>query len=294
MLKNIGLVLALVITTFSSYSCDVCGSSSLGSSTVYNLANQKMVGISYSNGKSSYEDRSFEEWSYKSYRSTIGLSSLWNISKTLQLEINVPFERRTRIYLNKVENYASLGDVQVGLNHFYTIGSDSTENNWVIRSSFLAEIPVVNINSKFENRMNMQTTSRSIDGIASLGILKSINNFSVYGNSKYKRSLVEYIDYRFGNTWVNEIILMYTVKSNRNISIIPQGGIFKELKRYDYQNNIRQHGTANNNTFAKLGFQINKNNWFIGADFSMPIYTKVLETGVYQKRRVNTFLILKF
>ena len=293
MLKKAGFGFCLLISTLNSFSCDVCGSSSLGSSTVYNLSNQKMIGISYSYGASFYEDRDYEDWDYNSFKNTINLSSLWNLTKSLQAEVNIPYEQNSRKYTGREEKNSSFGDVQLGVNHFFRLGNDST-SSWMIRSSVISELPVVKISSEYENQMNMQSTSKSIDGIFSLGVLKTFDNLRIYANSKYKRSLKEYIDYRFGDTWINEVAIMYNVNLYTDVSLIPQVGAYKEVKDYDVKNNIEQHGTSSNNTFGKLGFQLSIKDWFIGGDVSTPISSKVIQTEVSQGTRINTFLIFKF
>ena len=212
MLKHIGYVLLAIVYAFNSYSCDVCGSSTIGGGTVYNLTNQKMIGISYSYGSNSYTDRSFEEWSYKIHKKTVTVNSLWNISKAFQLEVNIPFEQNKRQYLYYTEQFESLGDVQMGVNHYCKLGNDST-STWMLKTSFLNELPIVKLNSEFYNRINMQNTSRSIDAIGSVGILKTWKKFSIYGSTKVKYSIVELIDYRFGNTYLAEIVSMYTVET---------------------------------------------------------------------------------
>ena len=287
MFKNISIGLIL-LCSINSYACDVCGTSSLGSTSLYNLVNQKMIGISYRQGHSSYRDRSFEEWSYTAYKQVININSMWNITNALQAEVNLPVENNKRTYLNYSEDNTSLGDIQLGGNYFFQLDSLKT---WVIRSSILSEVSFTKINPVFADRMNMQSTSRSIDGILSLGILKKWNAFNLFVNSKYKHSFIEFIDYRFGDVWMNEISLMYNVSIANNLFLIPQGGMYLESKKYDFENNREQHGTASENTFVKSGLQINYNKWYVGGDFSIPIYQKVIERGISQKSRMNIFLI---
>ena len=125
MFNNIVTGLLLLLTINNSLACDVCGSSSIGGSSAYNLSNQKMIGLTYSYGKGSYTDRSYEELSYITHKKTINVNVLWNVSKSLQVEAILPYSTNERQYLSSNEHFSSLGDVQGGFSHYYRFGKDS-------------------------------------------------------------------------------------------------------------------------------------------------------------------------
>ena len=282
------IYLIVALNGYKLNACDVCGSSSITGANLYNFTNQKTIGLSYSYGSSSYVDEKYPTFDYQSLTQEARLNFLWKFGKSLQFEANLPFVMNQRNYFDRDNRLNSFGDFQVGLNHFYQFGVDST---WLLKSTILSEISYADFSDEISS-ISMQTTSKSIDGVFAFAVSKRWDRLGLILNNRLRTRVISYSDYRFGNILLNEFNVNYSFQIG-NYTIIPQGWISREYKMYDYNGRSKAHGTSTNIVLANLGCQISNKKWILGTTFSTPIYTIYTENGVNINNRFNTYLIYK-
>lgn len=287
--KTLVVIVGILLSNTIASACDVCGSSSISGSNLYGFSNNKMIGISYNYGSAKYSDLKYDNFNYASFKQVVMLNSLWNFSNSLQAELNIPFEINNRTYINKTDLNRSFGDLQLGMNHFLKLGNDSS---WLLKTSLMSEFSISNMNKDFQV-VGIQSTSESVDLITSLAIIKLIDMFSIILNSKFKKSMWEYSNYTFGNVWVNEALVSYSIIKNNHV-FIPQGGVNTEFKKHDFDNENKLHGTSTKLFFGNVGFQYSNGKWIIGGQYNLPLSTIYAEKGVSISSRINGYLLIIF
>lgn len=255
--------------------CDACGCSASGGSMGFaSMLNTNFIGIRYFN---------------QSYKSTDGLysNSPWNnenfntiqvwaripVVKRVQISAQIPYHFHNRETNTGNQSINGLGDITViGLYQIYQTHKDSTLFIHSLQAGAGVKIPV----GKFDETNNGSVNPSYQVGTGSWDYLIA-TEYVIRRKQLGLNALLNYViktendkNYQFGNQFNYAGTFFYLFES-ASFTVVPQVGFAGEVYESNYQLGQKVRNTSGDIFMSKLGFEIGKEKWSLGANFMLPI-----------------------
>lgn len=255
--------------------CDACGCSASGGSMGFSsMLNPNFIGIRYF---------------YQSYQSTDGLYSnspwytenfntiqLWGripVTSKIQVSLLLPYQFHNRESNIGNQSISGLGDITaLG---FYSIVKTKNDSLPFIHHVLLGggvKIPTGKYNESNNGSVNpsYQLGTGSWDYIVATEYILRKEQIGFNGMLNYTIKTENEKNYRFGNQFNYGGTFFYVV-ANKSLSFVPQLGFAGEVYESNYQHQQKVRNTAGDILFGKIGFEIGKDRFSLGASSMLPI-----------------------
>ncbi|MFY7811062.1 MAG: transporter [Flavobacterium sp.] len=261
--------------------CDACGCAANGGSMGFaSMLDQNFVGIRYFNQK--YKSRNGLYTNSPWYEEQYNTTQVWGripVFKNFQITAILPYHSHYRNTEIGNQDISGIGDITMLL-FYQLLKKDSTEVKNIVQLGFGIKIPL----GKFDIANNSGVVNQSyqlgtgswdypfaIEHILKYKKLGLNNSFNFIFKTANKNS------YQYGNQYNYSSVLFYLIEKNK-YSIVPQIGIAGEI--YDENTQYKQSlkNTKGNIIFGKLGFEIGRDQFSLGANVMIPIH-QILASG---------------
>ncbi len=256
--------------------CDACGCSASGGSMGFSsMLNPNFIGVRYF---------------YQSYQSTDGLYSnspwynenfntiqLWGripVADKIQVSLLLPYQFHNRESNTGSQSISGLGDLTaLG---FYSIVK-TKKDSLSFKHHFLlgggVKIPTGKYNESNNGSVNpsYQLGTGSWDFIVATEYILRKEQIGFNGMLNYTIKTENEKNYRFGNQFNYGGTFFYVV-ANESFSFVPQLGFAGEMYESNYQHQQKVRNTEGAILFGKMGFEIGKDRFSLGANAMLPIH----------------------
>ncbi|NJM80323.1 MAG: transporter [Flavobacterium sp.] len=255
--------------------CDACGCSASGGSMGFaSMINSNFVGIRYFN--QSYESNDGLYTNSPWYNEDFNTMQIWAripVVKSVQISALVPYHFHSRERNIGTENINGIGDITVlAMYQLYQTKKDSALFSHSLQVGTGVKLPTGKFNQANAGGVNpsFQVGTGSWDYLFAaeyvikrkkLGLNTMLNYIVKTENEKL---------YRFGNQINYAGTFFYLVETPKYI-VVPQLGFAGEKYDDNYQYNQKVRNTAGDVFFSKLGFEIGRDKFSLGANAMLPI-----------------------
>lgn len=256
--------------------CDACGCSASGGSMGFaSMLNSNFVGVRYFNQQYRSSDGLYSNSPW--YNERFNTTQVWAripILEKLQVSIQIPYHHHTRGTENGNEIIEGLGDINaLAMYSLYQTHKDSTLFVHTLKVGAGVKLPTGKYNQANSGLVNpsFQLGTGSWDySLLSEYVIKR-KNIGLNTMINYVFKTVNSKNYQFGNQFNYATTLFYLYETEDKFSIAPQLGIAGEIygSNYQYEQKIRY--TEGQVLFGKLGFEMGKNRFSIGANTMFPL-----------------------
>jgi len=262
--------------------CDACGCSASGGSMGFaSMLNTNFVGIRYFNQsyKSTSGLYSNSPW-YDENFNTIQLWARIPIVKKVQISALVPYHFHNRESATGNQNISGIGDITVlGMYQLYQTLKDSTVFVHTLQAGGGIKVPTGKFDEANNGSFNpsYQVGTGSWDYLLATEYIIRRKQFGLNAMLNYVIKTENDKNYQFGNQFNYGGTFFYLYEKN-NLSFAPQLGFAGEVFADNYQHNQKVRNTAGDIFMGKIGFEIGKNKFSLGANYMLPI-TQNLTNG---------------
>ncbi|AWG20090.1 hypothetical protein FFWV33_00425 [Flavobacterium faecale] len=266
----------LFSSTMMEDDCDACGCSAAGGSMGFSsMLNNNFVGVRYFYQSYTSKDGIFDNspWIDENFHTT----QIWAripITPKIQLTALVPYQDHTRNLTSGVANISGLGDIT--LMATYTVletMADSTSISNRIQLGGGVKLPT----GKFDAASNSGTINQGFQvGTGSLDYLLlaehqlSWDKWGLNSMLNYNIKTENKKDYQFGNQFNYGSTLFYMMKTEK-MTYVPQLGLAGEVYKTNWQRGQVLPNTAGDIFFSKIGIEIGRDKFSLGANVMLPI-----------------------
>ena len=255
--------------------CDACGCSASGGSMGFaSMLNTNFVGIRYFNQSYQSTDGLYSNSAW--YNENYNTMQVWAripIFRNVQVIASIPYQFHNRESAAGTQNISGIGDITVyGMYQLYKTRKDST----VLVHSLQAGVGVKAPTGKFDVANNGSFNPSYQVGTGSWDMLLA-TEYVVKRKQFGLNTLINYIiksendkNYQFGNQFNYSGTFFYLYEKAK-YSIAPQIGFAGEVYEQNYQLGQRVRNTAGDIFFGKLGFEVGKDKFSVGANLMLPI-----------------------
>ena len=267
---------------FKSYSifpdkimCDACGCSASGGSMGFaSMLNTNFVGIRYFNQhyKSSDGLYSNSAWYNESFN-TIQVWARIPVYKNLQISALVPYHFHNRETATGNQDIKGIGDITVlAMYNLYQTHKDSTLLVHTLQVGGGIKAPTGKFDQANAGNVNpsFQVGTGSWDYLLATEYVVKRKRFGLNTMLNYVFKTENEKKYRFGNQFNYSSTLFYLYEKNK-FSLAPQVGIAGEVYESNYQYSEIVRKTSGTIFFGKLGVEVGKNKFSMGANVMLPI-----------------------
>ncbi len=267
--------------------CDACGCSASGGSMGFaSMLNNNFVGLRYF---------------YQSYRSNDGLYTnspwydetfntvqVWSripLSPKIQVSALLPYHFHERATATGKQNISGIGDVTVlGLYEIYQTKNDSATFSHKILLGVGVKAPLGKFDEANNGSVNpsYQLGTGSWDYLITADYVIKRKRFGLNTMVNYILKTENQKNYRFGNQTNYAATFFYFHESSK-FTLVPQLGIAGEIYESNSQHGQTVRNTAGNLLLSKIGFEVGKNKFSLGANAMIPI-TQNLNAGNVEAR----------
>ena len=242
--------------------CDACGCSASGGSMGFaSMLNTNFIGIRYFN---------------QSYKSTDGLysNSPWYAENfnTIQVWARFPVVKNFQVSALK-QSISGIGDATVlGMYKIYQTHKDSTVLVHTLQLGGGVKIPFGKFDQANNGSVNpsYQVGTGSWDFLLATEYVVKRKQFGLNTMLNYVIKTENEKQYRFGNQFNYATTFFYLYEKDK-YSIAPQLGFAGEVYEDNYQLGQKVRNTAGDIFMGKLGFEIGKDKFSLGANVMLPI-----------------------
>lgn len=290
-MKKYIILLLIAIQSSNAIACDTCGSSGSGGSMGFaSMLNSNFVGLRYLNQSYKSTDGLYSNspW-YDEHFNTFQAWARIPVYKNIQISALVPFHFHHKQTETGRQQINGLGDITVlAMYQLYKTEKDSTFliHNLQLGAGFKAptgsfdQMNVGAVNPSF------QLGTGSWDYLLATEYIVKQKNFGLNTQLNYVIKTENDKQYQFGNQF-NYSGTFFYLHETKKLSIVPQLGLVGEV----YGNN-RQYGeivrkTSGDIFFSKLGFEIGKDKFSLGANLMLPITQNLSDGRVEAKYRCS-------
>lgn len=271
--------------------CDACGCSANGGSMGFSsMLNNNFIGIRYVNQSYSTKSGIFNNspWIDENFNTT----QIWAripISNKIQITTLLPYHSNNRKLITEKESIQGLGDVTlIAMYSFYETKSDSTALVNKIQFGCGIKAPIGKYNSTNNGTLNpsFQLGTGSWDFLLVSEYVIKKKQFGINTSLSYTFKQENQQHYQFGDQFNYGSTLFYLLDLNK-IKFVPQAGIAGEIYQSNLQFQQKIADTKGDVVFGKLGFEIGKNKFSLGANLLMPINQNLAGGNIEAKYRFS-------
>lgn len=264
--------------------CDACGCSASGGSMGFaSMLNTNFVGIRYFNQsyKSTSGLYSNSPW-YDENFNTIQLWARIPIVKKVQISALVPYHFHNRESATGNQTISGIGDITVlGMYQLYQTLKDSTVFVHTLQAGGGIKVPTGKFDEANNGSFNpsYQVGTGSWDYLLATEYIIRRKQFGLNAMLNYVLKTENDKKYQFGNQFNYAGTFFYLYEKN-NYSFAPQLGFAGEVYENNYQHNQKVRNTAGDIFMGKIGFEIGKDKFSLGANFILPIHQNLTAGNV--------------
>ena len=271
--------------------CDACGCSANGGSMGFSsMLNNNFTGIRYVNQSYSTKSGIFNNspWIDENFNTT----QIWAripISNKIQITTLLPYHSNNRKLITEKESIQGLGDVTLmAMYSFYETKSDSTAVVNKIQFGCGIKAPIGKYNSTNNGTLNpsFQLGTGSWDFLLVSEYVIKKKQFGINTSLSYTFKQENQQHYQFGDQFNYGGTLFYLLDLNK-IKFVPQAGIAGEIYQSNLQFQQKIADTKGDVVFGKLGIEIGKNKFSLGANLLMPINQNLAGGNIEAKYRFS-------
>lgn len=255
--------------------CDACGCSASGGSMGFaSMLNTNFIGLRYFNQSYKSNDGLYSNspW-YNENFNTIQLWARIPIVKNIQVSALIPYHFHNRETATGNADITGIGDATIlGMYTLFQTTKDSASVYHTVQFGGGVKVPL----GKFDESNNGSFNPSYQVGTGSWDYLLA-SEYIIKRNKLGLNTMLNYViktendkNYRFGNQFNYASTLFYMIE-NEKTTIVPQVGIAGEVYQDNYQYKQKVRNTSGDIFMAKLGFEIGKDKFSLGANTMLPI-----------------------
>ena len=255
--------------------CDACGCSASGGSMGFaSMLNSNFIGIRYFNQhyKSSDGLYSNSAWYNESFN-TVQVWARIPVYKDFQISALVPYHFHNRETATGNQEITGIGDITVlGMYRLYQTFKDSTFLVHTLQVGGGIKAPTGKFDQANAGNVNpsFQVGTGSWDYLLATEYIVKREKFGLNTILNYVFKTENEKQYRFGNQF-NYSSTFFYVFEKKQFSVAPQVGIAGEVYGSNYQYSEIVRKSSGDIFFGKLGIEVGKNKFSLGANVMLPI-----------------------
>jgi hypothetical protein len=255
--------------------CDACGCSASGGSMGFaSMLNSNFVGVRYFNQQYKSSDGLYSNspW-YKENFNTVQVWARVPVSENIQISALIPYHFHDKETSSGNKNIDGVGDVPVlAMYRLYQTHKDSTFFVHTLQMGGGIKAPTGKFNEVNSGSVNpsFQVGTGSWDYLLTTEYILRRKQFGLNAMFNYVLKTENQKNYRFGNQFNYAGTFFYLYEKN-DFSIVPQLGLAGELYESNYQHSQKLKDTSGAILFGKLGFEVGKDRFSLGANAMLPI-----------------------
>jgi len=269
--------------------CDACGCSASGGSMGFaSMLNSNFVGIRYFNQSYKSTDGLYSNspW-YKEDFNTVQFWGRIPLAKNVQVSALVPYHFHNRGTESGKQSIRGLGDITVlAMYRFYQTHKDSTFLVHTLQLGGGFKAPTGKFDEANAGAVNpsFQVGTGSWDYLLATEYTVKRKKFGLNIMLNYVIKTENDKHYKFGNQ-LNYSGTFFYLHETKKISIAPQLGLAGEVYGSNSQYSEKVRKTAGDILFGKLGFELGKNKFSLGANVMLPVNQNLSAGRVEAKYR---------
>ncbi|MBP6039539.1 MAG: transporter [Flavobacterium sp.] len=255
--------------------CDACGCSASGGSMGFaSMLNTNFIGIRYFNQSYKSTDGLYSNspW-YTENFNTIQVWARFPVVKNFQVSALLPYHFHNRETASGKQSISGVGDATVlGMYKIYQTHKDSTVLVHTLQLGGGVKIPFGKFDQANNGSVNpsYQVGTGSWDFLFATEYVVKRKQFGLNTMLNYVIKTENEKQYRFGNQFNYATTFFYLYEKDK-YSIAPQLGFAGEVYENNYQLGQKVRNTAGDIFMGKLGFEIGKDKFSLGANVMLPI-----------------------
>jgi hypothetical protein len=255
--------------------CDACGCSASGGSMGFaSMLNTNFIGIRYFNQSYKSTDGLYSNspW-YAENFNTIQVWARFPVVKNFQVSALLPYHFHNRETASGKQSISGIGDATVlGMYKIYQTHKDSTVLVHTLQLGGGVKIPFGKFDQANNGSVNpsYQVGTGSWDFLLATEYVVKRKQFGLNTMLNYVIKTENEKQYRFGNQFNYATTFFYLYEKDK-YSIAPQLGFAGEVYEDNYQLGQKVRNTAGDIFMGKLGFEIGKDKFSLGANVMLPI-----------------------
>lgn len=255
--------------------CDACGCSASGGSMGFaSMLNTNFIGIRYFNQSYKSTDGLYSNspW-YTENFNTIQVWARFPVFKNFQVSALLPYHFHNRETPVGKQSISGIGDATVlGMYKIYQTHKDSTVLVHTLQLGGGVKIPFGKFDQANNGSVNpsYQVGTGSWDFLLATEYVVKRKQFGLNTMLNYVIKTENEKKYRFGNQF-NYATTFFYLYEKAKYSIAPQLGFAGEVYADNYQLGQKVRNTAGDIFMGKLGFEIGKDKFSLGANVMLPI-----------------------
>lgn len=264
--------------------CDACGCSASGGSMGFaSMLNTNFIGIRYFNQSYKSTDGLYSNspW-YAENFNTIQVWARFPVVKNFQVSALLPYHFHNRETASGKQSISGIGDATVlGMYKIYQTHKDSTVLVHTLQLGGGVKIPFGKFDQANNGSVNpsYQVGTGSWDFLLATEYVVKRKQFGLNTMLNYVIKTVNEKQYRFGNQFNYATTFFYLYEKDK-YSIAPQLGFAGEVYEDNYQLGQKVRNTAGDIFMGKLGFEIGKDKFSLGANVMLPIQQNLTGSNV--------------
>jgi hypothetical protein len=255
--------------------CDACGCSASGGSMGFaSMLNTNFIGIRYFNQSYKSTDGLYlnSPW-YTENFNTIQVWARFPVVKNFQVSALLPYHFHNRETASGKQSISGIGDATIlGMYKIYQTHKDSTVLVHTLQLGGGVKIPFGKFDQANNGSVNpsYQVGTGSWDFLLATEYVVKRKQFGLNTMLNYVIKTENEKQYRFGNQFNYATTFFYLYEKDK-YSIVPQLGFAGEVYKDNYQLGQKVRNTAGDIFMGKLGFEIGKDKFSLGANVMLPI-----------------------
>jgi hypothetical protein len=255
--------------------CDACGCSASGGSMGFSsMLNSNFIGVRYfhQSYKSTNGLYSNSPW-YDENFNTLQIWARIPIVKRVQVSALVPYHFHSRETALGNQKINGLGDATIlGMYQLYQTHKDSTIFVHTLQVGGGLKIPIGKFDAANNGSVNpsYQVGTGAWDYLLASEYVIKKKQFGINTMLNYVIKTENEKNYRFGNQF-NYASTLFWVYQTSKISVVPQLGIAGEVFEDNFQHKQKVRNTSGDIFMGKIGFEIGKDKFSLGANAMLPI-----------------------
>jgi hypothetical protein len=258
---------------FLEEDCDACGCSASGGSMGFaSMLNSNFIGIRYFNQNYKSTDGLYSNSLW--YTENFNTTQVWAripVKENFQVSVLIPYHSHNRATAIGNQAISGLGDITLLVMYsLYQTHKDSTFLVHTLQMGGGLKMPTGTFNEANSGTVNpsFQLGTGSWDYLLATEYIVRRKQFGLSAMLNYVIKTENQKNYRFGNQLNYAATLFYLYEKD---TFAPQLGIAGETYESNYQHGQKLPKTAGNALFGKLGFEVGRNAFSLGANAMLPI-----------------------
>jgi hypothetical protein len=260
---------------FLEEDCDACGCSASGGSMGFaSMLNSNFIGIRYFNQNYKSTDGLYSNSLW--YTENFNTTQVWAripVKENFQVSVLIPYHSHNRATAIGNQAISGLGDITLLVMYsLYQTHKDSTFLVHTLQMGGGLKMPTGTFNEANSGTVNpsFQLGTGSWDYLLATEYIVRRKQFGLSAMLNYVIKTENQKNYRFGNQ-LNYAATFFYLYEKDTFSFAPQLGIAGETYESNYQHGQKLPKTAGNALFGKLGFEVGRNAFSLGANAMLPI-----------------------